>query len=170
MYQCTADLSLSWGSFQKILQLSLKLNNTATIQNIKIETKWHPLEAPGPSEERFWEEQNVKKACFTNMSQLHKNVSFKRARTMFYSLHYAHYATIPTVTMLGMCWMNEGMNEYFLIREVYLYLHPSVVPVSRHGLWSSGTFSGSVSAKRSTQVIWYINYYILFWSPNAFGI
>lgn len=41
---------------------------------------------------------------------------------MFYSLHYAHYAIIPTVTMLGICWMNEGMNKYFLIREVYIYI------------------------------------------------
>lgn len=96
VYQYTADLALSWGSLQKTLQLALKLTNMASVQRIKIETKWHSVKAPGPPKERVWEGQNVKKACFTSMGKhttqeckLHKG----REHVLFTALHPLYHRT-----------------------------------------------------------------------------
>ena len=55
------------------------------------------------------------------MGKLYQNISSTRAGTIFYSLSYTHYTTIPTITVLGICWMNEWINTFWLGRSILTF-------------------------------------------------
>lgn len=87
---------------------------------------------------RVLEEKNIKMGCFTSLGKLHKK----------YNLHEGRdHVLFPVLCPLYHCTHSDSARhtaERTISDERGLYIQLHAVPKLRHGLWSSGTSSGSV--------------------------